>query len=207
MRPRFDLRARRQRHAAEQRGAPRRGSDHAEQHASGLIDVVERDQPTLLLHPQPICQRHAGALNSVFVEHPRGIGELAGLLQQHALKRDGFLVKRKLRTGNQRRSQGLFDVCVIGGAQVDLGDEAVDAVRHHALEQGGLVRDQTVKGLGGDPSPARHRFDARRGIAIAGEFVPRGLVDHPVGFVVGADLGPSPAALVLGGVDLSHVFT
>src|ERR1700738_237027 len=103
-RPRFDLRTRRQRQAAEDRGTPRRGSEHAEQHAGGLVDVVERDQPTLLLHPQPIRQGCGSGLNSVGMEHSADIGKPPRLLQHHALKHDHFLVKRKIRTGYQRRT-------------------------------------------------------------------------------------------------------
>src|SRR6266404_2873942 len=74
-----------------------------QENADSRFLIVERDQPTLLLQSQPIGQRHATALNSVFVEHRGDIGELAGLLQQHALKRDDFFIKRKLRTCDQRR--------------------------------------------------------------------------------------------------------
>src|SRR5882762_11175336 len=83
--PRLDLRARGQRHAAKESGAPRRGSNHAEQHARGLVDVVEFDQPALLLHSQPVRQRHNSALNSIPVERSGDVGKLAGLLQHHAL--------------------------------------------------------------------------------------------------------------------------
>src|SRR5712664_4787901 len=79
--PRFDLRARGQRHAAKESGAPRRGSNHTEQHARGLVDVVEFDEPALLLHSQPVRQRQNLALNRVPVERSGDVGKLAGLLQ------------------------------------------------------------------------------------------------------------------------------
>src|SRR5258707_3440199 len=63
--PRLDLRARRQRHAAKESGAPRRGSNHTEHNARGFFDVVEFDQPALLLHSQPVRQRPNRALNTV----------------------------------------------------------------------------------------------------------------------------------------------
>ena len=76
-------------------------------------------------------------------------------------------------------------------------EKTVEPVRHHALEQRGLVRDQPIQRLGGYSGAARHRLHAGRGVAAGGEFVPRGLVDELAGFIVGADLRAAAAALVL----------
>ena len=155
------------------------------------------------INPRCCCTRSQSAsaatvrCNAVSVERSGDVGRLAGLLQHHALKRDDFLVEREIRAGHQRRIQRLFDVGMIDGMQVDVGQEAVEPVRHHAFEQRRLVGDQAIQRLGGDPGPARHRLHAGRGITAGGEFVPRGLIDDLAGLVVGADLRPAPAAPVL----------
>ena len=131
-------------------------------------------------------------------------------MQHHALKRDHFLVEHEFCARHQRRIKRLFDPGMVDGAQIDVGEEAVEPVRYHALEQRRLVGVETIQRLGGDPGTPRHCLDTCRGIAAGCELVARGLVDDPAGFVVGTELRTTPAAPVLDGLlgrfDLSHAF-
>ncbi len=104
-------------------------------------------------------------------------------MQHHSLKRNDFLVERKFCARHQRRIKRFFDPDMLDGAQIEVGEEAVEPVRYHALEQRRLVGNETIQRLGGGP------------------------VNDLTGFVVGADLGTAPAAPVLGGVYFSHAFT
>ena len=93
---RFDVRAGRQRDAAEECRALRCARQHPDQDAGSLLDIVEIDEPALDLKAQPIRQRRGGAGNAVPLERCRQIGELAGLLQDDALKRDDVRIERKV---------------------------------------------------------------------------------------------------------------
>ena len=122
---------------------------------------------------------------------------MAGLLQDDALKRDDIRIERKVGARHQRGVQPGFDVGILGDVQVEVGQELVEPVGHHALEQRRLVRHQAIQRLGGNSGAAGHGFGAGRGIAIGGKFVPRGLVDDLTRLVVGAELR-TPAVAALG---------
>jgi hypothetical protein len=65
----------------------------------------------------------------------RDVGKLAGLLQNHALKRDHFFVKRKFCARHQCRIERFFDFGMIDRLQIDTGEGAIEPVRYHAIEQ------------------------------------------------------------------------
>ena len=120
-------RARRHRDAAKDRSPLRRRGKHPKQHAGGLIGIVQHDPPALLLHAKPVGQSRGGSLDSIVVKRAGKIGKLSGLLQDHALQPDHFLIQHQIRAGHQRGIQRFADVDLIG-LQMELRQEAIEPV-------------------------------------------------------------------------------
>ena len=104
----------------------------------------------------------------------------------HALQRHDFRIECKIRAGQQRGAQALFDVDLVAGLEIDRGKQPLEPVGAHRLEQRGLAGEQTIERLGRDAGAARQFLGAGRRIAVTGKGLPRNVEDDSLRLLVAA---------------------
>jgi hypothetical protein len=77
-------------------------------------------------------------------------------------------------------------------------EQAFEAIRHCALVQRGVVREQTVQGRGGHPGAIRYRLHTGRATAAGDETTPRRLENDLACFTIGTDTRGRPGGPAFG---------
>ena len=96
-----------------------------------------------------------GARDRPAIEGLGDIGKVVAFGDDHALERNHVAIEHQLGTNHQRFRECRLDIAALAGPQFHDRYEAVDPLRHHRLEQGGLVGKQAVQRLGRDAGVPR----------------------------------------------------